>query len=49
LLSMAERRLGVAERLARCFPDCRDPADHPHPRRYDPRPHPRHFLRLRGC
>jgi len=26
LLSMAERRLGVAERLARWFPDCRDPA-----------------------
>ena len=26
LLSMAERRLGVAERLARCFPDHRDPA-----------------------
>src|ERR1700685_939771 len=25
LLSMAERRLGVAERLARCFPDRRDP------------------------
>ena len=26
LLSMAEHRLGVAERLARCFPDHRDPA-----------------------
>ncbi len=26
LLSMAERRLGVAERLARYFPDRRDPA-----------------------
>jgi hypothetical protein len=26
LLAMAERRLGVAERLARCFPDRRDPA-----------------------
>ena len=26
LLSMADRRLGVAERLARCFPDRRDPA-----------------------
>jgi hypothetical protein len=26
LLSMAERRLCVAERLARCFPDRRDPA-----------------------
>ena len=25
LLSMAERRLGIAERLARCFPDRRDP------------------------
>jgi hypothetical protein len=25
LLSMAERRLGIAERLARCFPDARDP------------------------
>ena len=26
LLAMAGRRLGVAERLARCFPDRRDPA-----------------------
>ena len=26
LLAMADRRLGVAERLARCFPDRRDPA-----------------------
>jgi hypothetical protein len=26
LLAMAERRLGLAERLARCFPDRRDPA-----------------------
>src|SRR5512137_2276510 len=26
LLAMAERRLGVAERLARCFPDRRDPS-----------------------
>ena len=26
LLSMAERRLGIAQRLARCFPDARDPA-----------------------
>jgi hypothetical protein len=26
LLSMAERRLGVADRLARCFRDRRDPA-----------------------
>ena len=25
LLSLAERRLGVAERLARCIPDRRDP------------------------
>ena len=25
LLSMAERRLGIADRLARCFPDQRDP------------------------
>lgn len=25
LLSLAERRLGIAERLARCFPDHRDP------------------------
>jgi len=25
LLSMAEQRLGIAERLARCFPDSRDP------------------------
>jgi hypothetical protein len=24
LLAMAERRLGVADRLARCFPDRRD-------------------------
>ena len=26
LLSMAERRLGIVDRLARCFPDGRDPA-----------------------
>jgi len=26
LLSMAERRLGVAQRLARCIPDRRDPS-----------------------
>ena len=26
LLAMAERRLGIAERLARCFPDRRDPS-----------------------
>jgi hypothetical protein len=26
LLALAERRLGIAERLARCFPDRRDPA-----------------------
>ncbi len=26
LLSLAEPRLGVAERLARCFPDTRDPS-----------------------
>jgi len=26
LLAVAERRLGIAERLARCFPDRRDPA-----------------------
>ena len=26
LLEMAERRLGIAQRLARCFPDARDPA-----------------------
>lgn len=26
LLAMAERRLGIADRLARCFPDLRDPA-----------------------
>jgi hypothetical protein len=26
LLSVAERRLGIARRLARCFPDVRDPA-----------------------
>jgi hypothetical protein len=25
LLAMAERRLGIAERLAHCFPDRRDP------------------------
>lgn len=24
LLAMAERRFGVAERLARCFPECRE-------------------------
>ena len=28
LLSLAERRLGIAERLARCFPDRRDPHAH---------------------
>ena len=43
------RRLGIAERLARCFPDRRDPsADHPHARRHDPRPRLRDLLRLRG-
>ncbi|MGH7073793.1 MAG: transposase, partial [Stellaceae bacterium] len=26
LLAMADRRLGIAQRLARCFPDRRDPA-----------------------
>jgi hypothetical protein len=26
LLAMAERRLGIADRLARCFPDRRDPS-----------------------
>ena len=25
LLSLAERRLGIVQRLARCFPDARDP------------------------
>ena len=30
LLSMAERRLGVAERLARCIPDRRDPLAYVH-------------------
>ncbi len=32
LLSMAEKRLGVAERLARCFPDNRDPTKIRHTR-----------------
>ena len=32
LLSLAERRLGVAERLARCFPDDRDPTKIRHTR-----------------
>ena len=32
LLSMAEKRLGVAERLARCFPDDRDPTKIRHTR-----------------
>jgi hypothetical protein len=32
LLAMAERRRGVAERLARCFPDARDPAKIRHTR-----------------
>jgi hypothetical protein len=26
LLAMAERRLGIADRLARCFPGHRDPS-----------------------
>ena len=30
LLAMAERRLGIAERLAHCFPDRRDAAHHAH-------------------
>jgi hypothetical protein len=30
LLAMAERRLGVADRLARCFPDRRDPTRNTH-------------------
>ena len=38
LLAMAERRLGVAERLARYFPDRRDPSRiHSYARRHDPR------------
>ena len=32
LLSVAERRLGLAERLARCFPDARDPSKIRHTR-----------------
>jgi len=32
LLAMAERRLGIAERLARCFPDRRDPTRITHTR-----------------
>jgi len=32
LLAMAERRLGVSERLARCFPDRRDPTRITHTR-----------------
>ena len=47
LLSMAERRLGVAERLARCFPDrARSHAHHPYAGRHDPRARVRHRLRL---
>ena len=47
LLAQAERRLGIAERLARFIPDRRDPEprdarDHGH----DPRPHLRHRVRL---
>src|SRR5271166_2781678 len=39
LLSMAERRLGVAQRLARCIPDRRDPSRIAHTiRRHDPSP-----------
>ena len=37
LVSMAERRLGVAERLARCIPDRRDSSAH---RQYDCRHDP---------
>ena len=47
LLSLAERRLGIAERLARLIPDQRDPTPHhPQLRRHDPGPHLRHLLRL---
>ena len=35
LLSMADRRLGIAERLAGCFPD--PGTDHPYAGRHDPR------------
>jgi hypothetical protein len=44
LLAMAERRLGVAERLARCFPDRRDPARISHT--FADCPHLRDRLRL---
>ena len=32
LLSLAERRLGLADRLAHCFRDARDPSKIRHPR-----------------
>ncbi len=45
LLSLAERRLGITERLARLIPDRRDP-HHPHLRRHDRGPPFRDLLRL---
>ena len=49
LLAQAERRLGIAERLAAVIPDGRDPSRVAHPlRRHPARAHPRHRLRLRG-
>jgi hypothetical protein len=49
LFATAERRLGIADRLARCFPDRRDPTRITHKLfRHDPRPHLRHLMWLRG-
>jgi len=49
LLSLAERRLGVAERLAGCVPDRRDPSRIAHTiADNDPRPGVGDLLRLRG-
>ena len=49
LLAMAERRLGLADNLARVFPDRRRcDAGRARPCRYAPRSHVRDLLRLRG-
>jgi Transposase DDE domain group 1 len=48
LLAMAERRLGLADNLARVFPDRRSDAGRAQPCRYVPRSHVRDLLRLRG-
>jgi Transposase DDE domain group 1 len=50
LLSMAERRLGVAERLARLHSrSARSLAHRPYDRRHDPGAGVCDLLRLRGC